>query len=265
MPGLTGHLPAVPAPRGREKRKKGPKRALRGAAGTREAQNRAEMPVCRTQPSAICSQTVIFGRFCRLNCRCLQPGRHFRALLMAEGAGRCSFAQRAKTGPTRSLDVSTPPHTVPAVGQARNVVEQVPSCRLRRHCSLLVSPLIPVSAHSLRNQRPRPIMPAMRSSCPACFCVMPGLTGHLMAFAVPVPLNCALALPVPAARLDALLSTGAWEAVLGARRQRKRSFCPKCRPPCVLQASQCPFLRQGVRCDDTVFARGCVYGPFIRV
>ncbi len=122
----------------------------------RDAQNRAEMPVCRTQPSAICSQTVIFGLFCRLNCRCLQPGRHFRALLMAEGAGRCSSAQTAETGSARSLDVSTPPHTAPAFGQARNVVEQVPSCRLRRHRSILRPPRIPVSAHSLRNQRPAP-------------------------------------------------------------------------------------------------------------
>ena len=39
-------------------------------------------------------------------------------------------------------------------GQARNVVEQVPSCRLRRHRSLLLPSHIPFSADSFRNQRP---------------------------------------------------------------------------------------------------------------
>ena len=81
-----------------------------------------------------------------LHIRCFKP----------EGAGRCSSAQTAETGSARSLDVSTPPFTAPAGGQARNVVEQVPSCRLRRHRSLLRPPRIPVSADSLWNQRPAP-------------------------------------------------------------------------------------------------------------
>ena len=58
--------------------------------------------------------------------------------------------------PARSLDVATPPFTAPAFGLARNVVEQAPSCRLRRHRSLPGPSHIPVSADSLRNQRPAP-------------------------------------------------------------------------------------------------------------
>ena len=33
---------------------------------------------------AICSRAVIFGRFCRLGCRHLQSGRHFRPFLSAQ-------------------------------------------------------------------------------------------------------------------------------------------------------------------------------------
>ena len=182
MPGLTGHLLAVPVRRlgdarcakmainvhfaelpGREKHKIGPKCPFAGPS----------LPPSAVKPSfsaffvgstvVACSRAVIFAVFCRFNCSRVQPGRHFRAFLMAEGAGRCSFAQRAGTGPARSLDVSTPPHTVPAFGQARNVVEQVPSCRLRRHRSLLRPSRIPVSAHSLRNQRPAPFRPSVSS------------------------------------------------------------------------------------------------------
>ena len=114
------------------------------------------LPLFVSPTVVTCSQAAIIAVFCRFNCSRVQLGTYFRAFLMAEGAGRCSSAQTAETGSARSLDVSTPPHTVPAFGQARNVVEQVPSCRLRRHRSLHRPPRIPVSAHSLRNQRPAP-------------------------------------------------------------------------------------------------------------
>ena len=94
-------------------------------------------------------QAIIFCPFCWLDgCHGrLQPAISCRP-------GRCFFAQPAETGPSRSLDVATPPFTAPAFGLARNVVEQAPSCRLRRHRSLPGPSRTPVSAHSLRNQRP---------------------------------------------------------------------------------------------------------------
>ena len=162
MPGLTGHL--LPPP----------------AAGP------SFWAIFVGSTVTVCSQAVILGRFRRLNCHRLQPGRHFGQFSSAQlspsaagpsfwavfdgrGAGRCSSAQRTETGPARSLDVSTPPHTVPAFGQARNVVEQVPSCRLRRHRSLHGPTHIPVSAHSLRNQRPGP-----GASCRPAAALQPG-------------------------------------------------------------------------------------------
>jgi len=84
----------------------------------------------------------------------------------SKGSGTLVLAQPAETGPSRSLDVATPPFTAPAFGLARNVVEQAPSCRLRRHRSLPGPSRTPVSAHSLRNQRP---------ASPSC----PAPTGHL--------------------------------------------------------------------------------------
>ncbi len=88
-----------------------------------------------------------------------------------KGAGRCSFAQPAETGPSRSLDVATPPFTAPAFGLSRNVVEQAPSCRLRRHRSLL---------RPSRTPRFRPFAP---ESAPRLF-VMAAPTGHLFRRAV---------------------------------------------------------------------------------
>ncbi len=141
---------------GRGARKNGPKCSFRGPDFPPSTAEPSFLPLFVGSTIVTCSQAAIFAVFCRFNCSRVQLGPYFQAFLMAEGAGRCSSAQTAETGPARSLDVSTPPHTAPAFGQARNVVEQVPSCRLRRHRSLHRPPHIPVSAHSLRNQRPAP-------------------------------------------------------------------------------------------------------------
>ena len=95
---------------------------------------------------------------------CCRHGRPRSAISCLPG--RCSFAQPAETGPSRSLDVATPPFTAPAFGLSRNVVEQAPSCRLRRHRSLPGPSRTPVSAHSLRNQRPASVMAALPLSWP---------------------------------------------------------------------------------------------------